>query len=327
MPRPRKYFVHGSVVFVTFGLEQGLLLLANALCINTMKSCLAKSASLYKVRICHFIVHSNHVHMTFVIHNPSDVPKFIGHFKAEVAHRLNILLGWNKRTVWCEGYDSPIILSPLRALMAIAYLYANPAKDHQEDSIDQFPGLSSWKMFTQNKLVKKWAFFSRRCYRTLPKDAHNLRGYDKEAARIMQLSKYSHEFKLEPNAWLEAFGITKPEDQKLWNDALVRRIRTLEKRARKIRSDKNMRVIGKSNLQQRKMSLDYKPEKRNGRRMWCLSEKRSLRIKFILQLKELFKQAKEVYNNWHYGDYSVPYPPGLFPPCQPKLMEVVPGYR
>jgi hypothetical protein len=96
-----------------------------------------------------------------VIINPDHAPKFVGHFKAEVAHRINILFGWKKRTIWCEGYDSPVVLTPVRALVAISYLYANPGKDNLEDSIDRFPGLSSWKMYQKGEHTKNWTFVRR----------------------------------------------------------------------------------------------------------------------------------------------------------------------
>lgn len=56
------------------------------------------------------------MHMVLVIDNPDDVPSFIGHYKTESAYTLNGILGRKKRTIWCEGYDSPIVLTPLRAL-------------------------------------------------------------------------------------------------------------------------------------------------------------------------------------------------------------------
>ena len=103
---------HKSVLSVTMSVEQGLLLLSNPLCLLIIKSCLARSSYLYKVDICHFLVNSTHIHIVFVIINPDHAPKFVGHFKAEVAHRINILFGWKKRTIWCEGYDSPVVLTP-----------------------------------------------------------------------------------------------------------------------------------------------------------------------------------------------------------------------
>jgi hypothetical protein len=322
MGAPRKYYPHGAVVFASLSLEQGLLLLANPLCQLIIRSCLARAKFLYPVRLCHFIIEGNHVHMIFVVIDPSDACHFVGHFKAETAHRINQLFGWKKRTIWCEGYDSPVVLSPVRALMCIAYLYANPAKDNLEDSIDKFPGLSSWKMFRKGDLKKDWAYIPRPRYRELSAQAHSLEGYTRVAARLLANADSSHEFELEPDAWLDAFGISEKEEQEKWNQALVKRVRVLEKRARTKREEAGKSPLGRAALLRQKMSFAYKSN-RNGKRMWCLSEKKRVRVQFISFLKKLREKAREVYRRWHLGDYSLAYPPGLFPPSQPKLFEPI----
>jgi hypothetical protein len=48
-----KYHPNKSVLFVTFTVEEGLLLLCNPLCLAIIQSCLAAAQSLYPVRICH----------------------------------------------------------------------------------------------------------------------------------------------------------------------------------------------------------------------------------------------------------------------------------
>ena len=320
MGAPRKYFRHKSVLFVTFSLERGLLLLSNPLCQTIIKSCLSRAQHLFPVKICHFIVHANHIHLVLVVISPKDTCDFIGHFKAEVAHRLNITLGYKKRTVWCEGYDSPVVLTVLRALIAIAYLYSNPAKDNLVDTIDHFPGLSSWKMFKSGAHQKQWRFIRRPAFKPLAPDSHNLFGYSKESERLLTNDKSFHTFTIEPNAWLAAFGITGDAEQKIWNDKLTQRLRTLEERARLKRSIEKKSIIGRSPLLNQALTLDY-DSKRSGRRMWCLSEKRSERVSFIRFLKTLLANARAVYKRWHVGDYSVSYPLGLFPPPQPKLAE------
>ena len=156
MSKRMKYHPHGSVLFCTFSLEEGLLLLSNPLCQAIIKSCLARAQALCPVKICHIVTEATHVHLILVVDNPDDVYGFIRNFKVETAHMFNRLLGRDKRTVWCEGYDSPIVLTPVRALAAIAYMYSNPAKDNLERSIDEYPGFSSWQMFLKGDLVKTW---------------------------------------------------------------------------------------------------------------------------------------------------------------------------
>ncbi len=313
-----KYHPHGSVLFCTFSLEEGLLLLANPLCEAIIKSCLARAAGLYPVRICHILVEATHVHLILVVINPDDVPEFFRYFKAESAHMINRLLGRKKRTLWCEGYDSPIVLTPKRALIAIAYLYSNPAKDNLESSIDRYPGFSSWKIFQSGQFTRHWKRVRRSDFTPIPRDANNLRGYAKRAADILEQSKEMQVFNLEPNAWMDAFGYRSVDVQQRINERLMARIRLLEERAEKRRAREQKRVLGRERLMAEVFDTTYRPQ-RTGRRMWCLSEKRSVRVEFIRFFKVLMQKARAVRERWKMGDMTVPYPPGLYPPSMPKL--------
>lgn len=317
-----KYHPHGSVLFCTFSLEEGLLLLANPLCQAIVKSCLAAACEMYPVRICHMIVEATHIHLVLVVINPDHVEAFCRHFKTDSAHMINGLLGRNKRTVWCGGYDSPIVLTPRRALMAIAYLYANPAKDNLETSIDRYPGFSTWRMFQSGKLTRQWKRLRRPQFTYIARDANNPRGYAKLAEEILAASDEMQTFTLEPNAWMEAFGYHSPEQQQKINERLVARIRSLEQRAERKRVLEKKRVIGRERLLAQVLDTTYRP-RRTGRRMWCLSEKRSVRMEFIRYFRELMQKARAVRERWKLGDFSVPYPPGLYPPSMPKLANML----
>ena len=318
METKMKYHPHGSVLFCTISLEEGLLLLANPLCQAIVKSCLAASCQLYPVRICHIIVEATHIHLVLVVINPDHVEAFFRHFKAESAHMINGLLGRDKRTLWCAGYDSPIVLTPTRALIAIAYLYSNPAKDNLETSIDRYPGFSSWRMFQSGKLTRQWKRLRRPQFTPIKRDANNLRGYTKLAEEILAASDEMQTFALEPNAWMEAFGYRSTEQQQKLNEQLIARIRFLEERAEKKRVREKKRVFGRERLLAQVLDTTYRP-RRTGRRMWCLSEKRSVRVEFIRFFKALMQKARAVRERWKLGDVTVPYPPGLYPPSMPKL--------
>ena len=318
MPSPPKFHLHRSVLFVTLSIEEGLFLLPNPLCQAMVKSCLARAQALHPATICHFIVESTHVHLIMVVDNPDDVPGFLGRFKTESAHMINRLLGRPKRTVWCDGYDSPVVLTPLRTLIAIAYLYANPAQDGLAESIKEYPGLSSWKMFRRGIHTRKWKHLRRPVFQHLPRDAQNFRGYSREASRVLKSSKSSHTFCLKPNAWMEVFGITDPDEQREINERLVTRIELLEKRARITRRGRT--PMGRERLLNQRLDKYYQPE-RTGQRSWCLSEDRALCREFIADMKARMELAAEVYQRWKMGDFSDPYPLGLYPPSMPKLAE------
>ena len=318
--RALKYHPHGSVLFITFSIEEGLLLLPNPLCTAIVKSCLACAQSLYPLTICHFLVEATHIHLIAVVQNPDDVASFLRHFKTESAHMLNRVLGRRKRTVWCEGYDSPIVLTPVRTMLAICYLYLNPSKDALETTIDNYPGLSSWGFFIGHSYTHHWNRLQRSQFRPLPKSHHNLKGYTTEAARVLSGSKQAFRFRLDPNAWLRAFGINDPRKESEYNQKIIKHVRVSEERSRRRRVVLGHSVLGRARLLTQRLDTTYRP-KRSGQHMCCLSEDRSLRNTFIVFLKDIWSRARDIRKRWILGDYSIPYPMGLYQPALPKLSE------
>lgn len=65
----------------------------------------------------------------------------------------------------------------------------------------------------------------------LPRDVQNLRDYTKRAEEILKNSEEFVTLPLEPNAWMEAFGVHSPEEQQKVNNRLIARIRLSGERA------------------------------------------------------------------------------------------------
>jgi hypothetical protein len=317
-----KYHQKGSVLFITFSVEEGLLFQANPLCTAIIQSCLVAASKLYPIKISHMTAEATHFHSMITVLDPDHVQAFIRHFKTESAHAINAILGRKKRTVWCDGYDSPRVLTLSKAIALISYTYCNPAKDNLVSSIEEYPGFSTWQMFRSGETTKRWKRFRRPQYRCLPPESHNLRGYTKEAQRLLDGSSEIETFTLQPNAWMEAFGIRDPEQQKRINDRIVERVLTLEKRAAEKRIREKKTVIGRQRLEQQKIDTSYRPD-RKGRKTCCLSDNRSLRIQYIKKLKGLRKEGQAIRAKWIMGDRTAVYPPGLYPPSFPKLANVV----
>lgn len=325
MPRLPKVTFPKTVKFVTTRFEQGILLPANPLMEFIFYCAVARAQALHPVRICHFVVEGSHPHFIMAINNPDDLKDFMGHFKTESAHYINKLLGRRKRTIWCEGYDSPTLVDEEKAIEKIVYTYSNPAKDCQEDSIDKYPGANSWKMFQSGKLEKTFPWIHRPTVWKIPTGPLALNKYENCVRLLKKRATEQHTLKLEPNAWMECFGITDEQEQKKRNEKIKRRLREEERKYREIRKKEGKTVIGAAKLRRQNLDLSYTPEKA-GKKMWCLSSDVALRKAFISYAKSLVVQAKEVQKRWAVGDFSVPYPLGLYPPSMPKLAEPL-GYQ
>jgi hypothetical protein len=107
-------------------------------------------------------------------------------------------------------------------------------------------------------------------------------------------------------------------EQQRIKELLIARVKLLEQRAENKRMCEKRRVFSKEQLLSQVLDTTYHP-RRTGRRMWRLSEKRSVRVEFITFFKALMRKARSVRAMWKLGEVAVPYPPGLYPPSMPKL--------
>ncbi len=312
MARLNKIFIHGTAVFITTSVEEGILLPPSPKMKAILKSALARAQTLHPVRICHYIVEGTHVHLLAIVDNPDDVKGFMERFKTESAHAINALLGRRKRTIWCEGYDSPVVLTIDDVIRKIAYIYSNPSNDDLEDSIVKYPGLSSWEAFQSGNHTIRTPWFHRPDIVSLSEEGRLSEEKEKDRETLT--------FTLYPDAWMECF-----EDALEIKDELNQRIRDSvaenEKNNREERAKTGKKVIGKDRLIKQTLDLSYVP-KRSGRKMWCICSNVPFRILFLTWAKALVGSGREVAERWLKGE-DVAYPIGLFAPSRPKKGNLV----
>lgn len=321
--RTPKLVQKGSVQFVTATVEQDLIFPANPLIELILRKCLARALELYDLIICHILFETTHFHMLVVIEDPEALKDFMRHFKAESAHAINRLLGRRKRTIWCEGYDNPTVLDLEKAIEMIAYLYGNPAKDGLVDRIEQYPGLSSWRSFQRGECTFEALQIARDDIRKLPNRALSYREYRNEA-RLLSRGRKKGSFTVSPDAWIEAFGVTDPQERQAVNQRIVLQVRELEALAREERLRSGLSVIGASRLLNTPIGREFLPQ-RTGRKSICLSSCSIARIAFIKFAKRLFAEGREIFRRWKLGDLHLLYPIGLYPPSHPRRAELLPG--
>ncbi len=319
MPRPRKIICNKSVLFVTTSLEQGLLLPPNPLINLILEHCLARAQTLHPVKVSHHLFEPSHGHLILVVDNPNDVPGFMERFKTESAHAINKLLGRTKRTIWCEGYDSPVLLTPSIVKSKIVYIYSNPAKDSLERSIDKYPGVSSWSAF---KDPKNRETIHPKIRRPMVPCLSKNPDMDpaKKAKQLQRRTKSTQIFKTEPDAWMDCFGIHDEKERVEHNQDILTQLKELETALDDERKKNGQRVIGKEKLVESPMCLEY-TSKRSGRRSKFLSDDNDIRRAFRDDISARETEARYVLEKWKLGDFSHPFPLGLFPPSMPKICE------
>ena len=257
---------------------------------------------------------ANHFHMFLKVLDPEDVKDFVGFVKQEIAHRVNKLLGRRKRTIWAEGYDSPPSLELSKALANFVYVLINPVKDNIVRNMDDYAGVSSWIMFRDERFSFKCKRIARDTVPTLKdptrpwrEDSEVCRTFDKEGGK-------NETFMLSPYAWKTCFEETRNLTDTEFREMILEKLKEEQERVEEERiKNKVTKFHTRYSLVHQSMVQPYKPEKR-GKRMMCHSNLKEIRIQFISFIRSLIKEAKEVKEAWERGDYSIPFPPGLFPP-------------
>ena len=316
-----RYHLHGQLLFITFGVEQGLLLPCNPLVELILASCLARAAQLHPVKLCHFLFEGTHAHFLLVVEDPENVSRFMCRFKTEAAHMINHALGRHKRTIWTDGYDDPTVLSQASAILAAGYLYGNPAKDNLETTIDNYPGFSSWGMFSGGQTEMRCVWLRRSDIRPIPLEKQTAEGFREEALRLTETADRFITLTIQPDALPEAFGITEQGQKDAIKQRIESRVRRVEARAERRRQAEGKTVIGRQALLNQPFDLTYEP-KRRGRKSWCLTHRHSERKQFIAEKKNAILEARAVYKQWKKGKTSLRYPDGMYAPCMPRMSNI-----
>ena len=323
MPRNRKYYPHKSVLFLTTRTETGLPFVSSLLMNFILWGILARAKEQYNIRVCHFIFMANHLHLLLVVENPEDVRLFMAFVKGESAHAVNRLLGRTQRTVWQAGYDSPVVLSPQDVMKYICYLYLNPVTANLVERVSDYPGVSSWEMFTARKHKKLCKRLRRSSIHPLWQPALSINEQRRHIAEYETLPGTKHEFELEPNAWMDCFSELKEVSKDELNARLLKDIGEKELSLADKRREEKRRVIGATTLRRESMKKEYTPTKRS-RRMICLCHDQKLRRAFIKTYRALCDKARRVYQDWRRGELRPRIPPGLFAPSMPTLASALP---
>ena len=320
MPKNRKIFVNNSVLFLTSRMEEGLPMVSTHVFNFILWGILSRAKEQYQIKVCHFVFMFNHFHMLVVVENPEHVSDFTGYVKGEISHAINKLLGRHKKTIWCEGYDSPVVLTSEDVEKYIGYIYSNPSKANLVDSIEEYPGVSSWKMFVNEQHQAKHKKISRTTVPTLDSPAISI---NRQLAIVnwfknKKIAGEYLEFELEPYAWMKCFAEYQNKTQQEVKAELIERIREQEAEYRSKREEKGHRVIGATALRRQSMYKEHTPST-HAPRMICLCHDPELRKAFIANYRALCALAKKVYQSWKLGQLHHRIPPGLLAPRVPAL--------
>ncbi|MEZ4753369.1 MAG: hypothetical protein R3A13_03550 [Bdellovibrionota bacterium] len=170
--------------------------------------------------------------------------------------------------------------------------------------------------------TKKCSWIRRPMIKPLARGSVNQREDSEISAKFNKYSKVEHDFKLYPDEWMKSFIEYRELDPKDIKQRIIERVRKEEEGFRKERAEKNWTVLGATKLKNQSILKKFKPKKW-GKRMVCLSDDIELRREFLIIYKAACEKSREVYQKWKSGDFSVPFPAGMFTPRVPPRVSVL----
>jgi hypothetical protein len=326
MPRIRRYLPSGQVYEACIRAKEGLPFAALGLITTILEGAMARAQRDSKITICHFIWMANHLHILFIVHDAWQCSAFFCELQKKITDAMKKLLGIEHLLLW-EGRPSIVrILDAETATQRIAYFYCNPAKANLVESIEHYPGLSSWGAFSSApqdlsaKVSKEVPWYRSRYLPVLDSrsvSARRDKGYLEELRRRKHRL---HNLEIYPNAWMKVFEIAEAEEVKGINLSIVENVKDTEKSYAAERRAKRIGVMGPTALASTPILKPHKPKK--SRRIYFISFIKELRLQAIAEMQDLGQLCRELYLAARCGA-RVDWPPGVFPPRGPMLANAI----
>lgn len=239
---------------------------------------------------------ANHLHLIIRVTDSEKAYKFVGYIKGESAAAINLLLGRKKHTVWQDGFDSPIILTSDKVIEKIVYIYLNPAKARLVGTIDEYPGLSSWKALTTGKQTRSVKWIRRATIRKLAKVKMTYSEQVEVLSKLRKANDTRHDLTVSPYAFTKSFRDMRHFKPEVIEREIVRRVRAGEDEYKKLDPE----VMGERKITRQAINAPYE-SKRAGRRSLFISSNIDLRVTALEWHKKKSDKAKAAWKTLKYA--------------------------
>jgi hypothetical protein len=152
----------------------------------------------------------------------------------------------------------------------VVYIYCNPSHAGLCDSIEQYPGLSSWSAFrdctpsldAEVEIEARWYPVSE--IPTIPKSRCLSPRQDAAFYRELKESEQAvrHPIVLKPFKWLETYGVTEPHEIEKIRQRIINRVREAEHVHVRARASYNKQSVSPAALRQALYMKPHKPKKK-----------------------------------------------------------------
>jgi hypothetical protein len=319
MPRTRRHIQPGRPYELILRVKEGLPFRPSPLINTLLNGIIARAQRDNKVTLCHYLWMSNHIHIIIIAKCPLATVHFYQEIQKKVTDTFKRLFGKRRLSLWEGDAVLAQILDIDKAIDRVAYLYANPARANLVESIDDYPGASSWNQFISEKKESPCIpWIQLPSIKKLPSLYLNQKDEVKILNKLSSESVTLHKITLEPNALIAAFG-----HQGDCKQIIIQKIREKEKLANQARHSEKKLIPSKELLLNQQINRAHSPKKRLGeRRIFVLSSIKSLRINYIYSLKEFCRRCTECYKKSMLGIGTVRWPVDAFRPFLPPMLVV-----
>lgn len=323
MPRSRRIVFSNTLYEIVPRAREGLPLPPNEVTNQLLSGILARTQRDEKVTLCNFVEMNNHAHQHCIPHEPQQHTKFYMEYQKKVTDTVRRLTKRSRLNLW-ERRPSVMKLAELEdAIKRLIYIFLNPAKAGLVHSIDQYPGLTTWKAFTtceasvdaEVRLNAYWTPVSR--LERLPVGNRLSPAYDEAMATRLREdnSTVPYELTVKPLAWLELYGITDPSKIERIRQRIISEVYAEESKLARERRERGCGVIGAEKLRRQEYLKPHTPKKRE-RKIFLICGNHSLRPTLLKVFHDIFDRCRTCYVALKAG---VPHewPPGTFIPWVP----------
>ena len=176
--------------------------------------------------------------------------------------------------------------TPEIVMEKIVYIYTNPQKANLVDRIEEYPNISTWKEFQSDVPTEvTHKRIARDLIPQLPKIHPTGRRGKTFVRSLMELEGEKNVLEISPHAWMECYRKTKERDISELREELVGRVREREAELREKRAEKDRGLLGVKALKEQSIKKKYEPKNYSGKRCYCHSQNKKLRILYISWVK------------------------------------------
>lgn len=279
-----------------------------------------------KVDLCHFVDMNNHSHNLAVSSTPANLSKFYMELQKKTTDAVKALTGLTSLSLWEDRTTVARIATLDDAIERIVYIYCNPSTADLCDSIDDYPGLSSWRAFlgceasvdAEFAIAVRWYPVSE--IPKLPNSSLSPR-QDKTLHQQLIGSEFAirHTLVLKPFKWLETYGITQPSEIEKIRQKIIARVRENERASSEVRAAEQRRSVPRAAVQKTPFMKPHTPKKKE-RKIFIICGDKRRRLEIIKSVKDTLARCRECYRRAKAG-VRVDWPPGTFLPWFP------PGFK